>query len=33
MSDDQNAVGSSFQILGAATEKVHLPRFSLALGT
>ena len=25
-------VGSSFQIIGAATEKARLPRFSLVLG-
>ena len=26
-------MGSSFQTLGAATEKAHLPKLSLALGT
>ena len=32
-SHDCNAVGSLFQILGAATEKARLPRHSLVLGT
>ena len=27
-----NVVGSSFQMMGAATEKARLPRFSLVLG-
>ena len=27
-----NVVGSSFQTMGAATEKTRLPRFSLVLG-
>ena len=27
-----NVVGSSFQMVGAATEKARLPRFSLVLG-
>ena len=31
ISDDFIVVGSSFQMLGAATEKAHLPRFSLVL--
>ena len=29
---DFNVVGSSYQMLGAATEKARLPRFSLVLG-
>ena len=29
---DVNVVGSSFRIMGAATEKARLPRFSLVLG-
>ena len=31
--DDFKVMGSLFQILGAATEKVHLPRLCFALGT
>ena len=27
-----NVVGSSFQMMGAATEKARLPRFSLVMG-
>ena len=32
LSQDFNVVGSSFQTMGAATEKARLPRFSLFLG-
>ena len=32
LSQDFNVVGSSFQMMGAATEKARLPRFSLVLG-
>ena len=32
LSQDLNVVGSSFQIMSAATEKARLPRFSLVLG-
>ena len=32
LSQDFNEVGSSFQLIGAATEKARLPRFSLVLG-
>ena len=32
LSQDFNVVGSSFQTMGAATEKARLPRFSLVLG-
>ena len=32
LSQDFNVVGSSFQMMGAATEKTRLPRFSLVLG-
>ena len=31
-SQDFKVVGSSFQMMGAATEKARLPRFSLVLG-
>ena len=33
VSEDSIAIGSSFQIVGAATEKARLPIFSLVLGT
>ena len=29
--DNFSVVGSSFQMLGAATEKAHFPRFSLVV--
>ena len=32
LSQDFKVVGSSFQMMGAATEKARLPRFSLVLG-
>ena len=32
LSQDFNVVGSSFQMMGAATEKARLPRFNLVLG-
>ena len=32
MEKDFNVVGSSFQMMGAATEKARLPRFRLVLG-
>ena len=32
LSQDFNVVGSSFQRMGAATEKARLPRFSLIMG-
>ena len=32
LSQDFSVVGSSFQMIGAATEKARLPRFSLFLG-
>ena len=32
LSQDFNVVASSFQMMGAATEKARLPRFSLDLG-
>ena len=31
--DDYKVMGSLFQILGAATEKVHLSRLCFTLGT
>ena len=33
VSEDLIAIGSSFQIVGAATEKARLPIFSIVLGT
>ena len=33
VSDVFKVMGSSFQTLGAATEKAHLPKFSFVLGT
>ena len=33
VSEDLIVIGSLFQIVGAATEKAHLPMFSLVLGT
>ena len=32
LSQDFYVVGSSFQMMGAATENARLPRFSLVLG-
>ena len=32
LSQDFKVVGSSFQMMGAATEKARLPRFSLVVG-
>ena len=32
LSQDFKVVGSSFQMMGAATEKARLPRFSLVRG-
>ena len=32
LSQDFNVVGSSFQMMSAATEKARLPRLSLVLG-
>ena len=32
LSQDFNVVGNSFQMIGAATEKARLPRFSFVLG-
>ena len=32
LSQDFSVVGSSFQMIGAATEKARLPRFSFVLG-
>ena len=33
VSEDLIVIGNVFQIVGAATEKAHMPLFSLVLGT